>query len=78
MLELIDAIVSANNERIAFERAAGWLSDGEAADVAKDLREKVTGLVNSEGPKDFPSNSRKHRRASGPNLADAKRTTGTG
>lgn len=53
--ELIDTIVSVNKERIESERAAGRLSDEEAADAAKDLRNQVTKLVNSEGPKDPPS-----------------------
>lgn len=53
--ELIDAIVSANKERIESERAAGRLSDEEAADAVEDLREQVTELVNSEGPKGPPS-----------------------
>jgi hypothetical protein len=48
--ELIDAIVNANKERIESERAAGRLSDEEAAEAINGLREQVTELVDSEGP----------------------------
>lgn len=48
--ELIDAIVNANQERIESERAAGRLSDEEAAEAINGLREQVTQLVTTEGP----------------------------
>ena len=42
--------MAAQEERIESERAAGRLSDEEAANAVEDLREQVTELVNSEGP----------------------------
>ncbi len=48
--ELIDAIVDTQKERIESERAAGRLSDEEATEAIKDLREQVTEMVNWEVP----------------------------
>ena len=44
--ELIDALVKAQEDLIESERAAGRLSDEQAAEATEGLREKVSALVN--------------------------------